>query len=350
MIRPNMYLGKHIFHCNKLLLRAGTTNLERFVGSLQQLGITHIYIEDKISDGIEISDIVSEETRLRCQDVLYMTISRFTREGCVDTDDIQGIVEDILEELLLNPDMLLSLNDIGTTDDSTLSHSVNTTIYALILGRELAYSKLELKKLAEGTLLHDIGKTLVNPNILYKPAKLTPEEFDYIKKHTTLGYEILKKKSTMTEWSRMIALTHHERLDGSGYPNGLKGDEIQQFSRIVAIADVYEALTADRCYRAGWTNLAASEELIKEAANKLDASLTAKFISKIAIYPNGSIVKLSNNEYGIVKEQNANFPYSPIIRVFSCQHGIQIPLYEIDLSKELNIIITQSDIEFIKEA
>lgn len=339
MITPDMRLGKSIYHYNQLLLTAGINELNRFTDRLEILGITSIYIEDDISEDIEIEDAISETTRFKCKNALQTAIDRFRLQGDFDMGGITEATSMLIEEILSRPDVLVSLNDIGTTDDSTLVHSVNTTVFSLLLGQRMNLSYAELKSIAEGTVLHDIGKTMINPQILYKSGRLNIEEFDVVKQHTILGYELLKKNPILSELSRIISLQHHERLDGSGYPYGLSGNEINISSKIVAIADMYDALTAERCYRKSMTNHQAYEVLSKEAVDKIDAGLLAVFLKNIAIYPNGSLVKLSDGTRAVVKNQNEGLPLRPVVMVIDDYKGKTVKLYDLNLAEMLNITI-----------
>lgn len=338
-LTPDMRLGKSIYHYNSLLLREGTTNLTKFLPNLMNLGIPFLYIDDELSEDIEIEDAVSEGTRFKCRAALHESFQTIKSQGSADLNMLSDAISLLLDDILSSPDILISLSDIGTTDDSTLVHSVNTTIFSLMIAQQLNFSMLELKKLAEGALLHDIGKTLLKPEILYKTTPISAEEFSHIKEHSLLGYTILRKNPNFTELSRIISLQHHERLDGSGYPYGLKKEDIHVFAKIVAIADMYDALTAERCYRAGLSNFDAYQILMKDSQKKIDHELLKLFLQHIAIYPNGTVVKLSDGTRGIVKSQNKGLPFCPLIRVINDLHGEPVKLYDLNLEKELNITI-----------
>lgn len=346
MISSDMQLANPIYHKNRLLLKEGTKELNRYIGSLQQLGITSIYVKDELGHDINIEDAVSEKARLRCKEALNSTIVSLKTSGTIQDIDLVGSINYLLDDILNRKDILISLTDIGTTDDNTLVHSVNMTIYALLMGKKLGYSRSQMQKLAEGCILHDIGKVLIDPRILYKPCKLTDAEYEYVKQHTIKGYELLKMNPIMTELSRIICLSHHERLDGSGYPHGLKDNNIHEFARIAAIADVYDAVTSERCYHKEKSVLEAVNILMQDAcAAKLDKDLVALFLKNIAVYPNGSIIKLSDETYAVVKAQNPEMPFRPIVRVFDPWE--QVPLYEIDLMQDLSITIVNPNVNSI---
>ena len=347
MLRQDMVLAKSVYHKDCLILRAGQKDLGRFVNNLNNMGIEYVYIEDNKSDGIEIPDAISEKTRIKCKKVLRSTLNDFGKNSTLEVEGLFDTVNDIVNEILYNKDVQVSLNDISATDDYTFSHSVSTTVYSLLLAKELGYSRSMLQKLAAGTMLHDMGKVLLDKSVLFKRDQLTPEEFEYIKQHTVFGYQALKRCTSITELSRIISLLHHERMDGSGYPRGVKAGNLHEFARIVAIADVYDALTTDRCYRKKWSNEKAVNYLIECSGSKFDTQLVAQFIQQIAIYPNGSMVRLSDMTYGVIKNQNRSMPLRPVVRVVSDQYGNDIDIYEIDLMKDLSITIIESELEIL---
>lgn len=338
-LTPDMRLGKSIYHYNNLLLNAGTKKLNRYVPSLKNLGISFVYIDDELSEDIEIEDAISEKTRVKCKQVLQKSFQTLYSQGSLDLDSLHAATSSLLDEILSTPDVLISLSDIGTTDDSTLVHSVNTAVYSLLIAEQLDLPRSSLKELAEGTLLHDIGKTLINPLILYKAGSLTNEEFTQVKLHPQLGHELLKKSNGFSDVACKISLQHHERLDGSGYPTGLRDNAIPIFSQIAAIADMYDALTAERCYRPAMSNYEAYKILIQDSGTKLNADYLSLFLRHIAIYPNGSMVKLSDGTRGIVKAQNPEMPFHPIVRVINDSPEAPVKLYDLDLLKTLNVTI-----------
>lgn len=345
MLNPEMVLAKSIYYNDCLVLREGQNDLARFTNSLRNMGIDCVYVEDAKSNGIEIPDAISEETRRSCKRILHQTIDDFEKKSVVDLEDLSDTIHNIIQDILSNEDLQVSLNDISASDEYTFSHSVSTTVYSLLIARKLGYNKPNMEKLAAGALFHDIGKILLDKKILNKEESLESEEFEYIKLHTTLGYEALKKCPSLTELSRIVSLYHHERMDGSGYPTGAMAGDLHEFIRIVAVADTYDALVSDRCYRRKWSSNKAVNYLIENAETKFDTNIVSVFIKQIAIYPNGSMVRLSDNSIGIIKEQNKNFPLRPVVRVITDQEGNEIKPYEVDLMKVLSITIIESEIE-----
>lgn len=345
MLTEDMVLASSIYYNDSMLLRAGQQNIIKYKDNLLRLGITYVYVEDEKSEGIIIPDAITEQTRISCKKIVRDTMIEFAQKSTASLDGLSEAVESIISDILYNEDIQVSMNDISATDEYTFSHSVSTTVYSLLIGKELGYSRSKLEKLAAGTLLHDMGKVFLDKDIVFKSEELTPEEFEHVKQHTTFGYHSLKKCNSITELSRIISLFHHERMDGSGYPRGVPAKNLHEFARVVAIADVYDALTSDRCYRKKWTNNKAVEYLIRSSQTKFDVDLVSLFIKKIAIYPNGSMVLLSNGMLGIIKAQNRGVPLRPIVRVVANREGRDVKMYEVDLMKELSITILESEIE-----
>ena len=343
-LNSNMKLAKSIYHHDTLVLKEGCSSLNRFTKQLLKLGINYIYVTDGYSDDIEITDVVKANTRQACKMTLQKVVGNFISSNSLDVNTLTDSITSLLDEIFDNKDVMINLREIGSTDDSTYIHSISTTIYALMLAINLGYDHDMLKKLAMGTLLHDIGKLLLDRKIIFKKGRLTDAEFEYIKSHTTRGYEALKNCSGITELSRIIALYHHEKLDGTGYPTGTPSSELHPFIRIVTIADVYDALTSDRCYRKRWTAKQAYDHLLEFSGTCYDTEFVRLFLQNISIYPNGSIVKLSNHYYGIVKEQNKNMTERPIVRVIADPTCKQIRAYEIDLKNALDITIIESEL------
>ena len=344
MLTPDMRLGRSVCIGSNTLINAGAKDLGRYVKRLEKLGIFWLYIEDSASEGIEFDDLISARTRMRCKKNLEDLHIQLKNNYTVDMGQITDLVENLLDDIYYRPDLLISINEIGSMGDNTLDHSLNTTIYAICLAMQLKYNTYKTKELALGTLLHDVGKTVLDRNILFKPARLTAEEFAHIKQHPQLGYELLSKIKSVPETSRQICLQHHERLDGTGYPFGMREGELSESVRISGIVDVYEALTVDRCYHKAISPQHAMEILSKEAESKLDIQLISVFTQNIAIYPNGTTVLLSDGRYGIVKEQNRSFPLRPIVRILVKENEKYIPLEEINLLSTLNVTIMDTDV------
>jgi len=226
-------------------------------------------------------------------------------------------------------------------DEYTFYHSVNTTILALLLGMGKGYNQSRLLELGMGVLMHDIGKTSVNVEILNKEGKLTEEEFEEIKKHTTYGYDLIRKNRDFSVNSAHVAFQHHERWTGGGYPRGLCGREIHELGRIAAVADVYDALVSKRAYRDALEPYQAYEYVLFQSGYLFDPEIVKIFSRHVSLYPVGTGVELSNGMRGNVIRQNKGIPDRPVVRtIYRGDEPLLIPV-DFDLTKSLNILISK---------
>jgi HD-GYP domain-containing protein (c-di-GMP phosphodiesterase class II) len=247
---PGVKTAKAVYNSEgRVLLTSGIVLQDKYLDRLRLNGITEVYIDDEISNGIDVLDVVCDQTRLEAKQVVKGIMESYSLSQTLNIAKAKKVIDKIIDELLNNQEILINLADIKSVDDYTFEHSVNVCILSLITGIGLGYNNLRLKDLGIGAILHDIGKLRIPEEVLMKPSQLTVEEFEEIKKHTIYGYEILKDNQNVSMISAFIAFGHHERYDGSGYPLQLRGENIHQCARIVAIADVYDALTSDRVYR-----------------------------------------------------------------------------------------------------
>jgi HD-GYP domain-containing protein (c-di-GMP phosphodiesterase class II) len=191
-----------------------------------------------------------------------------------------------------------------------------------------------------GALLHDIGKTRIPISILNKNGRLTDEEFCIIKKHPELGYDMVQNVKEINERSRAIILEHHEKVDGSGYPFGLKGKRIHKFSKITCISDVYDAIVSDRVYRKGFAANEAYEFVLGGVGSFFDFELVNVFKNNFSIYPLGACIKLSNGLEGFVVGHNNGFPDRPIVRILYDEMGTKIDPIDINLVNQLDVCVS----------
>jgi len=224
------------------------------------------------------------------------------------------MVEDIIKTLKNSTDIFNYLTLMQTSDDVTFNHCVNVSIICQIFGKLLGFSDLDAEMLSTAGLLHDIGKNKVPKNILDKESHLTPEELEIIKKHVIHSYNIIKNYP-LPESVKMGVLMHHERLDGSGYVHGIIENEIHPFAKIIAIVDIYDAMTHNRPYRNRILVLDAISYIKNNAIIKLDYVYANKFIDFVLRGLIGSVARLSNNEIGKILHTNKNDIYNPLIEV-----------------------------------
>lgn len=227
------------------------------------------------------------------------------------TQDAKAAVSEMVESVIRNPDALVWLTHLKKKDDYTSIHSMNVCILALAFGRHLGLSKNSLLHLGIGGLLHDVGKMRVKHEILVKPDILSEEEMALMRNHATYGHEILLASKDIPPGAAEIAWSHHERMDGTGYPRGLKGEAIGYFSRIIGIIDVYDAITSERFYHNAITSLEALEKMYEWRGSSFDTALVEQFIQCLGIYPAGSEVEMSSGEVGVVISVNREHRLRP---------------------------------------
>ena len=240
-----------------------------------------------------------------------------------------------------NPDALLCLTKIREKDDYLLEHSLNVAILLANFANYLGMSEDEVRDLSYAGFLHDLGKIKIPDEILHKPGRLTDSEMEVMKGHVKHGVDYLKSTEIAPPLIQAIS-EHHERLDGLGYPAGTKGDDISQAGRMLAIADMYDALTADRVYKSGMSSQKAFSILMSDAPTRLDQSLVQQFIKCLGVYPVGSLVLLSNDRLAMVLEQKDS-PLTPLVKVFySVRNNHYLTPKDIDLSSDKTVNITKA--------
>lgn len=214
-----------------------------------------------------------------------------------------------------NPNALMCLTKIREKDSYLLEHSLNVAVLLANFAKYLGLAEIEVEELALTGFLHDIGKIKVPNEILHKPGRLTDEEMDIMRKHVDYGIETLQEMKLPAHIIRTMA-EHHERLDGMGYPNGAKEEQISIFGRMIAIVDTYDAITAHRCYKAGMPSQRALKILLEDSPVKYDLELVEKFVKCVGVYPVGSLVKLTGEQVAMVVLQSPDSPLKPIVKVF----------------------------------
>ncbi len=261
----------------------------------------------------------------------------------VETEGAYELIEKMDKSIMRNRDALVLLTRIRNKDEYTLMHSISVGAYILNYCSTYKLPHHLTVNLAIGGLFHDIGKTKIPLTILNKPGKLTNEEFTEMKRHAEYSAAILKDSRTLPEAACDIALHHHERYDGNGYPHGLKGDEITFGSQLAAIADVYDALTSDRCYKKGIDRVEGLRKLYEWSEFHFNKDLTYKFIRCIGVYPIGTCVQLASGRIGVVVGSTENVT-QPIVRIFyDNRKKLPMPAHDLDLSITDDKVIKYED-------
>ena len=259
----------------------------------------------------------------------------------LDLSPVEEITDKTIDEIFKNPDALACVINIRNTDEYLLEHSVSVSVLITIFARFLKIERPIVQQLSVGAFLHDVGKIMVPEKILNKPGKLTDDEFTTMKTHVNHSIDIIQNTPGISELSLEVAALHHEKLDGNGYPFNIPGEKISTYGRMISICDIFDALTANRCYKDGYSHIKAFSILRSLAeSNHLDQRLVNLFIKCMGVYPVGSLVELNSNKVAIVEQRNLEDPTNPKVRSFynSKQHNY-VMTEDIDLAKHNDFIV-----------
>jgi putative nucleotidyltransferase with HDIG domain len=376
-LEAGMILGKEILtEEGKLLLGRGVTVSPFFISRLKHIGVSSVFIRDESTEDIIPVENISEVTRgatLRHMRELFGSAEEICNEmkgisvqairDAVTSDQFQNTFRDnpsfkkiqddasTIVDQLIQGEVILGMNSLKTYDNYTFQHSIDVTIVSIMIGRKLGFPVRRLRELGIGCILHDIGKTLLPKEIVNKPSSLTTEEFEVIKTHTTIGYEMTRGVESIGILPPHIALQHHEKQNGSGYPRGIVGtnhvvisDEprtIHTYGGIAAVADIYDALSSDRPYRKALPPEQVIKILHSMAGTELNREILRYFLSITPVYPVGSTVLVTKGEYlkyfGIVTGINTDKLDRPMIRLIFDSQKRRITPIEINLLEKENI-------------
>jgi HD-GYP domain-containing protein (c-di-GMP phosphodiesterase class II) len=273
---------------------------------------------------------VYEETEIVISDFM----EKIAKGGGIDTKLAKQAVAACVNSVLHSPDAMLWMTQLKNKDKYTAQHSMNVCVLSIVLGRHLNLSEMALNNVGLCGMMHDMGKMLVPLEILNKPGVLEPHEMQIMQSHTNLGYELLKSSQDMYPGAIEVAWTHHERLDGKGYPRQISNNTISHFSKIVTVVDMYDAITSDRVYQKGRTHLEATNILTNMSGSHLDPLLVIKFIESLGVYPPGCVVEMTNGSIAIVVEVNEKMKLRPKIIILLDEDKNVVPEEVVlDLSK-----------------
>ena len=252
----------------------------------------------------------------------------------VDTGGARQLVEEISDSVARNPGALISLARLKTVDDYTYMHSVAVCAMMVGLAKQLGLDEEQTRLAGMAGLMHDLGKALMPMEVLNKPGKLTEAEFNIIKTHPVEGHRMLLAGHDVSPMVLDVCLHHHEKTDGSGYPKGLKTDQISLFAKMGAVCDVYDAITSNRPYKSGWDPAESLRKMAEWANGHFDVKVFQAFVKSLGIYPIGSLVKLTSGRLGVVVEQTGKSLTTPTVKVFfSTKSNMRIVPEVIDLSQ-----------------
>ena len=242
----------------------------------------------------------------------------------IEIEAVEEDVHNLIESVSRNRDAMMALMKLRRFDDYTYTHSLNVSVLAISAGKTLGLTETELKDLGLGTMFHDLGKSRIPGHILNKPSKLTDEEFAIMRNHAALSGDIIRdQKLKVDDIVYDIARHHHERIDGSGYPDSLKGQEaISYLVTICGLSDVYDALSSDRVYHKGRSPHEALKFIYSLRGSHFQAEWVDRFVQSVGIYPPGTVVQLNSDQVAVVMEVDSAALNAPLVKIIADSSGL----------------------------
>lgn len=355
-LKPGMYIAEVVEQTGNLKVKSqGLVRTKQAIAALSNQGVKAVMVDYDKSE-IEVETPVAEEiepaekslkpkvsfdneigkaTKLynKAKEIQEKAFQDMKAGREIDTGAMKDVADGFIDSVFRNPDALACMTRMRDKDAYLMEHSVNVSIIMTIFARYLGFDQQLIHELATGALLHDLGKIGVPDPVLNKPGRLTDDEMVEMRSHVTLGYDVLKRSGDLSEVALNVVGDHHERLDGTGYPNGKTAEQLSKYARMIAIVDTYDAITATRCYQTARTPITAFKILRAESGTAFDGDLVAEFIACMGIHPVGTLVKMKSNKLGFVVESNYVNPLAPKVKVFySIVNKGYIPPKLVDLS------------------
>lgn len=350
-IHPDMLVARTVYGPEgQVLLHSGARLKVHYAKYLKRLGIFHLYVQDSRLEDVEVSDVIAEKTRMEARS-LIKEIMDDAQSGSFAGKSISlkdskliSAVNSIIEDLLSNKELIVNLADIKAMGGYAFAHSVNTCVLATLTAVKMDQAPDNIKMVALGSLLHDLGIVAIPKSILDKPGALTREEYDIVKNHPVYGYEMFKKSTLYSSIAGAIIHQHHERKSGQGYPRSLKGEKVYTLAQIVSVADVFDALTSDRPHRKAYQPHQAVDMLMSIGEEYFELDILRAFLSSIAAYPVGTHVMLSTGESGLVVGNTPGYPREPRVRILYEGNSLapHPDPYVLDLTEKLDVVIVKT--------
>ncbi len=348
-LKPGMVIKKPVLgFVGQVLLNAGVVVTAKQIYYLKQMGINAVYVEDERIGNADVDDLIKIETRGDCRALVSKIMKDLDASGplskglAIKEQEVKNLASRIVNEITSNQDVLIQLSDIRAQDGYLFAHSVNCCVLATLVGVKMNYDQNTLIMLAIGALLHDIGFVEIPQMILRKPGALSDNEYEAVKKHPEYGYDIFKKSKLFSQRIGEIILQHHERNQGQGYPSGYKGKDVASLARILAVVDVYDALTSEKAYRDAYPVHEAIEMMLSWGEELFDLEVLNIFLESVSAYPIGSLVLLNNNESGLVVDNSPGYSSQPVVRLLYKDGFTPHPSpFNLDLKKVDELKITR---------
>lgn len=369
-LKPGMKFNKSLFDSNlNIVLPSGKILDDMVLKNLRARHIEHVETAGELIEDYDLPK-VNEEKKLELQqavektrivldketskyidfyrdsvDTLSVLFNKYRNEQSVDTERFQALATKIVNTIMAEKrtEVFINLVNIAGKGDYLVKHVVNAAILSVLLAQRLGYSMVKLFNLCLAALVYDIGMLKIPAYITEKEEKLSAEEYNQIKTHPIFSYQTIAKELNLPIEIARVGLEHHEKFDGAGYPRRIRGLEMSEMSKIVAIVDTYEALTKDRVYRKGKDSYDAMKLVLGEGSKKLDPELLKVFLTMMSIYPVGSFVQLNTNAVAKVIAADPVSPFRPTVKIMRDEFGDEVDNGKvIRLSREKDVYIVKA--------
>ncbi len=301
-----------------VVVTANTLLNDYIIGKLADMGIEtlKLHIEENGKDENAVALFHESFRQSYRKNILHLKelLNALAAGEAVDICKLNLIAGSIYEEISKNRDIVSALSRMRDKDEYTYRHSIHVSFYSMLIAKWLGYSEKETKEVIQTGLLHDVGKIKVPISILNKPGRLEPQEFEEIKKHTCYGYELIKNCPEISSEVKYGVLMHHERMDGSGYPSGISGSAVSRYAKIIAVADVFDAMTTKRIYKGRCTPIEAFDMFQTLGIGIFDTEVLYAFLNNIAVHYVGAKVRLNTGEMGEIVYLPPHSLTEPIVK------------------------------------
>ncbi|MDR7867284.1 MAG: HD domain-containing phosphohydrolase [Sporomusaceae bacterium] len=341
-IRPGTVLGKEVFDIDgRALLAAGATLTEKNLEVLRQRGVAYLFVRNPQIELPPVEEVIEESVRLKTVKAVRRVYEDVAKKGVFELpDESRKLVSTIIRDLMADRSVVLHLAHIDRHQNDLFAHSVNVAILSTMTAVSLGqYDSHDLYKVAIGAVFHDIGYSFM-PKRAAGASAPSAADAEALKAHTTYGFELLRRVREYPLLAAHIALQHHERADGTGFPRRLKGDGIHPFSRIVALANEYDNLVTGRFNKRGMAAHTAYEQIVAMSTTLFDPEVAEAFLAKIALYPTGAFVRLTNGDIGVVTGVTPRIQHRPRLKIVKNAQGfVGGESVEVDLSRQENLTL-----------
>jgi putative nucleotidyltransferase with HDIG domain len=337
----NEILAKDIYsNSGIILMAAGTVVHKEYISRMKDLNIDYIYVEDELSKGIKEDEIIEIQIKKQCHKTVKVILEKYAYCGNAELENLKGIAEEIIDDLLEQPQVMFNIAGVRQKSEGVYSHSLNVCALSVFIALRMKIPRKKINEIAVGSLLHDIGYNYLP--IDYNKLdydKFEEKDLNEIKKHVIYGYSAVENEKWLSSVAKDIILSHHEKMNGTGYPFHINDDKIKLGSKIVAVCDEFDRMVYGIMSQKVKVH-EAIEYVVGQGGVLFDMNVVRIFNESVAAYPNGTLVITNDDEKGIVLRQNIKCPTRPVIRLIKNKNNENYEEWtERDLTKDLTLFI-----------